>query len=139
MEGISDIIELMMTKFVSQHDQITQSGFNTYPSSLPKRVHRVRLRNVINFFPVPSILASIPKEVAEEITAMEEYLFTRIKPAELLNQAWTKNAEKNAPNVLRATRWFDCLSLWTSNEVLLARTKQERARVITKLIEILQV
>lgn len=78
-------------------------------------------------------------ELARQITLIEEAMWRAIQPWELLDKAWTSNSAKNAPNVGKMTDWFNQLSLWTQGEVLTAVKSKKRTRVLTKMIDLIEV
>lgn len=91
-----------------------------------------------NFFSQSwSLLDLDEEELARQLTLMDWEIFERIKPAELLNQAWSKpKLRHRAPNVLALIKRFNQVSGWVSTEILECATIRDRVRVVTKFIHI---
>eukprot|EP01080_Neovahlkampfia_damariscottae_P006336 gene6336-10343_t len=66
-------------------------------------------------------------ELARQITLMEHDTFSKIKPVELLNCAWSKeNLKHRSVNVLRSTALFNQFSKEITNSILQPKTLKER-------------
>ena len=77
------------------------------------------------------------EEIARQLSLLDWESFRKIKPTELLNQAWSKPKLKHrAPNVLAFIAQFNRTSAWAATEILSAPNIRERIRVVTKLIKI---
>ena len=77
------------------------------------------------------------EEIARQLSLMDWEYFSKIKPTELLNQAWSKPKLKHrAPNVLAFIAQFNRTSTWAATEIVSAPTIRERVKVVTKLIKI---
>lgn len=64
-------------------------------------------------------------------------LFVKIRPAELLNQAWQKPKYKHrAQNILRIVERMNNLTLWVATTVLSQKDIQQRAKRITDFVQI---
>lgn len=63
------------------------------------------------------ILDIDPVEVARQMTLLDHDVFSRIQPAELLGQKWTKNRHE-APNVLAMIARFNSVAAWVTRTVL---------------------
>ncbi|KAJ3450658.1 ras guanine nucleotide exchange factor i-related [Anaeramoeba flamelloides] len=76
-------------------------------------------------------------EIARQITLIDFEIFSQIKPAELLNCAWSKDKLKHrAKNVLHFILRFNQLSNWFSKLILDHEKVKVRAKVLTKVINI---
>jgi hypothetical protein len=93
----------------------------------------------VKFPDTPSAVLSVfdfdPEEIARQMTIIDFSLFARIKPSELLNQAWQKPKYKDrAQNLLRLVERMNNLTLWVATTILSQRDVQERARRITDFV-----
>jgi hypothetical protein len=93
----------------------------------------------VKFPDTPSAVLSVfdfdPEEIARQMTIIDFSLFARIKPSELLNQAWQKPKYKErAQNLLRLVERMNNLTLWVATTVLSQRDVQDRARRITDFV-----
>lgn len=78
-----------------------------------------------------------PQEIARQLTLIDFSLFTKIKPEDLLNQAWQKSKYKDrAINVLTLVDRMNNLTLWVSTTILSQKDMQKRAERLTVFIEI---
>lgn len=60
-----------------------------------------------------------PEEIARQLTLIDYSLFAKIKPAELLNQAWQKAKFRHrAINILRLVDRVNHLTLWVATTIL---------------------
>ena len=72
--------------------------------------------------PVLSVFDFDPEEIARQLTIIDFSLFSKIKPAELLNQAWQKQKYKHrAHNILRLVERMNNLTLWVATTILSQR------------------
>jgi hypothetical protein len=75
-----------------------------------------------------------PEEVAKQLTLIDFYLFTAIKPTECLSQAWVKgDKEKRAPNILAMIHRVSYVSTkgeweWGGSGSFRANEENERGR-----------
>ncbi|XP_064383914.1 uncharacterized protein LOC135332919 isoform X2 [Halichondria panicea] len=78
-----------------------------------------------------------PEEVARQMTIIDFTLFAKIKPCELLNQAWQKAKYKHrAANILRLVDRINNLTLWVATTILSQRDVHERAKRISDFVQI---
>jgi son of sevenless-like protein len=64
-------------------------------------------------------------------------MYRMIEPAELLDQAWSKERLKHrAPNVCAMTEWFNIISNWVTSKILECSTIRARREVMTRFIKI---
>ncbi|KAJ3300757.1 hypothetical protein HDV03_001975 [Kappamyces sp. JEL0829] len=77
------------------------------------------------------------EELAEQLTIIENGLFTSIMPFELLNQAWSKkDSHSKAPNIINLSHRFNAVATWTAKSILDMKTAKQRAERFSKLLEI---
>ena len=73
----------------------------------------------LNPSPVLSVFDFDPEEIARQLTLIDCALFSKIKPAELLNQAWQKARHRHrAQNILRLVERVNNLTLWVATTIL---------------------
>eukprot|EP00761_Pharyngomonas_kirbyi_P000502 gb/GECH01000502.1/.p1 GENE.gb/GECH01000502.1/~~gb/GECH01000502.1/.p1 ORF type:complete len:780 (+),score=147.68 gb/GECH01000502.1/:1-2340(+) len=76
-------------------------------------------------------------EIARQLTLMDQKIFFRIKPWELLNQSWNKKHLKHrSPNVVAMSKRFNETSVWAATNIVIPETLRERKRMYTKFIRI---
>ena len=86
--------------------------------------------------PVLSVFDFDPEEIARQLTIIDFSLFSKIKPAELLNQAWQKQKYKHrAQNILRLVERMNNLTLWVATTILSQRVSGMRERERGREIE----
>ena len=85
-----------------------------------------------------SLILHFPaSDVAEQLTLLDWQLYRRIRPAELLNNAWnSKKLRYRAHNVLELISRANRLSFWVASMVLWLPTKALRAKMIEKMINV---
>ncbi|KAI8915557.1 ras guanine nucleotide exchange factor domain-containing protein [Gorgonomyces haynaldii] len=84
-------------------------------------------------------LSFTPQEIAEQLTIIEVFYFSKILPSELLGQAWmSKNNDKTAPNILNLTNRFNAVAWWVAQCILDPKTPKLRAERMSKLVEVAQ-
>jgi hypothetical protein len=91
-----------------------------------------------NFFSRTWTLLDLDEEeIARQLTVIDWETYERIKPSELLNQAWSKPKLKHrAPHVLALIKRFNMISSWAATEIVSATTIRERVRITSKFIRI---
>jgi son of sevenless len=76
-------------------------------------------------------------EFARQISLIEFEIFEKIEPKECLDLNFSrKNKEELAPNITTMIKWFNKLSNWIGTEIVNVADIDERARVVSKFIEI---
>ncbi|KAJ3442232.1 ras guanine nucleotide exchange factor i-related [Anaeramoeba flamelloides] len=76
-------------------------------------------------------------EVARQITLIEQKIYSKIKPRELLNLAWSKAKYRHrAQNVLRFIQHFNQLSGWVSTEIIKGETIRKRVSTVIYFINL---
>ncbi|KAJ6243439.1 ras guanine nucleotide exchange factor i-related [Anaeramoeba flamelloides] len=77
------------------------------------------------------------EEIARQISIIDFEIFSKIRPAELLNCAWSKEKLKHrAKNVLRMTKRFNTMSEWVATLIIKPERVRQRTKVLTKFINI---
>ncbi|KAJ3443426.1 ras guanine nucleotide exchange factor i-related [Anaeramoeba flamelloides] len=91
-----------------------------------------------NIFSPTLTLDSIDEEeVARQLTLIDFEMYSKIKPSELLNLAWSKPKFKHrATNVLKMIEKFNEISLWVAHTILLNDKVKKRAKSITRFVNI---
>ncbi|KAH3767006.1 cell division control protein [Pelomyxa schiedti] len=87
----------------------------------------------------PEIMSfqSMPiKEIARQLTLIEQAIYRAIRPWELLGLAWTKKDKSLAPNVSRMIQHFNKISNWMYTEVTAVDDLQMRIRTLERCIEL---
>lgn len=76
-------------------------------------------------------------EIARQFTILEYELFKKIKPSELLNQAWNKpKLRHRATNVLNLINRSTEVSGWVASVIMKENKLRNRSRILTRLIKI---
>ncbi|KAJ3452351.1 ras guanine nucleotide exchange factor i-related [Anaeramoeba flamelloides] len=79
------------------------------------------------------------EEIARQISIIDFEIFSKIKPAELLNCAWSKDKLKHrAKNVLKMTDRFNAMSEWVATLIIQQERVRQRVKVLKKFINIAQ-
>lgn len=79
-------------------------------------------------------------EISRQLSLIEYRIYQKIKSSELLNQAW--NSQKlnyRSPNVLELINRSNQLSQWVASTIVYHQKPQDRAKIITKFISIIDV
>eukprot|EP00005_Dracoamoeba_jomungandri_P004793 CAMPEP_0174260044 /NCGR_PEP_ID=MMETSP0439-20130205/8791_1 /TAXON_ID=0 /ORGANISM="Stereomyxa ramosa, Strain Chinc5" /LENGTH=914 /DNA_ID=CAMNT_0015344173 /DNA_START=112 /DNA_END=2856 /DNA_ORIENTATION=+ len=77
-----------------------------------------------------------PLELAEQLANIEQRLFLKIQPVELLFASWIgKNRKELAPNVVEIIEWFNKISSWVASEIVLATNFRKRRAILSHFIE----
>lgn len=80
------------------------------------------------------------QEVAKQLTTIEFRIFSKIKPSELLRQAWNKpELQYRSPHVTRLIARANKMSFFVASTILWHSKVQERIRAIEKFIRIAEV
>jgi hypothetical protein len=78
-----------------------------------------------------------PLEIARQLTLIEFEIFTSIKPRELLDCSWMKEARETlAPNVLRMMRWSNHVIHWLTNEIVSLNNLKHRVAMFERVIAV---
>ena len=76
-------------------------------------------------------------ELARQITLMEQEYYLKIKPVELLDQAWNNAKLKHrAVNISKLTRYFNQISSWIANMICLPESLRVRKSLYQKAVNI---
>ncbi|KAJ6242312.1 ras guanine nucleotide exchange factor i-related [Anaeramoeba flamelloides] len=79
------------------------------------------------------------EEIARQISLIDFEIFSKIRPAELLNCAWSKDKLKHrAKNVLKMTNRFNAMSEWAATLIIQPERVRQRVKVLKKFINIAQ-
>ena len=77
---------------------------------------------------------------AKHLTMIQWRIFRRVKPNEMLFQAWQKhNKEQIAPNLTELAKRFDRVSFWVATMVVRGSTFKIQAKTIEKFIDVMHV
>jgi hypothetical protein len=77
------------------------------------------------------------EEIARQLTLLEWALWREIRPWECLGLAWTKkDKEVRAPHICETQNRFNRISQWVATTILHTEKLQERAKVLSKFIEV---
>jgi len=73
-------------------------------------------------------------EIARQLTLIDFKMFQKIRPCELLNQAWNKDKLKHrAPNILSIISRSNKFSFWIASMILWFPRMDERCKILTKI------
>ena len=77
------------------------------------------------------------EEIAKQLTLIDFNIYSRIRTAELLDQAWSKPKYKyRARNISKLIARSNDMTLWVCSLIVWPKTLKERVRVLTKIVEI---
>lgn len=81
-----------------------------------------------------------PKEIARQLSMIEFSHFIKIKPAECVNQAWTKkDKDVRAPNIVNYIKHSNLVPLVVASVILSYADCMDRAKAITNFIHVAEV
>jgi son of sevenless-like protein len=100
------------------------------PAPKPKIPRRQVIKSLLH---VPAL------ETARQMTLIEFEIFSRIKPEELLEKAWTRDdKEKVSPNVMTLVTRFNQAVQWMVTQVVSEASPRKREAILDKLLKIAQ-
>eukprot|EP01125_Pyxidicula_operculata_P009084 TRINITY_DN3004_c0_g1_i2.p1 TRINITY_DN3004_c0_g1~~TRINITY_DN3004_c0_g1_i2.p1 ORF type:complete len:700 (+),score=202.82 TRINITY_DN3004_c0_g1_i2:824-2923(+) len=83
------------------------------------------------------LLAVDKEEIARQITLLDWEIFNKIRPVELLNQAWTNpKLQYRAGNVLAFIHNFNKRANWTAENLVREDKFKKRCKIFSKFVEI---
>ena len=89
------------------------------------------------FDPNLNIFSVSEEELARQMCIIEFRLFSKIRPSEFLNQAWSKPKYKHrAMNVLRMINRFNHVSMWVATSILTIPLIKHRTKMMVRMIRI---
>ncbi|KAL0491159.1 hypothetical protein AKO1_010017 [Acrasis kona] len=75
-------------------------------------------------------------DLVASLTIIAFNIFKRIRPSELLNQAWMKDDKRTyAPNIVASIQRSNDVAQWVATEILLQKDIKDRAKVLKKFIK----
>jgi len=94
-----------------------------------------------NFFTkvwnVDTLLELDEEEIARQLTVMDWESFSKIKPYEMLDCAWSKpKLRYRSPHVLEMIRMFNVLSGWVVSSIVRPLTLHDRGRMMCKFVRL---
>ncbi|XP_030627559.1 son of sevenless homolog 1 isoform X2 [Chanos chanos] len=129
-----------ITKIIQRKKQAQANGPShniTFESSPPPIEWHISKPGQIDQF---DLMTLHPIEIARQLTLLESDLYRAVQPSELVGSVWTKeDKELNSPNLLRMIRHTTNLTLWFEKCIVETENLEERAAVVARIIEILQV
>ncbi|KAJ3427944.1 guanine nucleotide exchange factor [Anaeramoeba flamelloides] len=151
----SDFNERLLTQVTAFVDTFMfRDGHNVLAKSIRSTINKQLSENKVHkktFLDLPpdpiypknifssdfSLLDLDPVEFARQETLIEHDIYTKIRPPELLNQAWSKEKTKHrSPNVLALIQRFNSLSGWVTSTILLFNKIRKRSKLINKFIKV---
>ncbi|KAL5267719.1 hypothetical protein ACHWQZ_G004681 [Mnemiopsis leidyi] len=112
-------------------------GMVTVPVVKKEDVNTPPLKLPPNLSPNATLFDHGPPEIARQLTMLDFALFTKIKPIELVNQAWVKpKYSHQAKNILHFAERMNTLTRWAATSILAQKDKGGRAKLITDFIYI---
>lgn len=122
--------KLMKAEFKKDLKRIGKKNKNNQQKGAPSPILPKKLKDA-------TLMDIHPKEIARQMTLMEEKIFILIRPKEFFKQAWNRpNHEIDAPNITLLTRNFNKMINWITTEILKVNDVSERAEVITHFIRV---
>ena len=124
---------LILKRTQSEHNKIPYE--NLFPKNLTLNDIITSSTEPKSFF---DILNYNSKEIASELTYISYKLFYKIEPKEFLKGVFTKkNKNVTSPNIIEISYRFNKLSYWIIEEILMYDNESDRAKVIVKIIDII--
>jgi len=81
-----------------------------------------------------------PEEVARQLTLYEWDIYEKIKPWELLHNAWMKgNKEERAPNVHAFITRFNYISNWIATTICTIEDRSKRVKAVKRALDVAEV
>lgn len=78
-----------------------------------------------------------PKDVAQQITMIEQSLYFSIGPNELLDGNWKKNNKTEvAPHIVELIEWFNTIDMWVATEIVTQTVLKTRRAVLSRFIQL---
>ncbi|XP_048103346.1 son of sevenless homolog 1-like isoform X3 [Alosa alosa] len=129
-----------ITKIIQRKKQVQANGPShniTFESPPPPIEWHISKPGQIDQF---DLMTLHPIEIARQLTLLESDFYRSVQPSELVGSVWTKeDKELNSPNLLRMIRHTTNLTLWFEKCIVETENLEERALVVARIIEILQV
>ncbi|XP_036407708.1 son of sevenless homolog 1 isoform X1 [Megalops cyprinoides] len=129
-----------ITKIIQRKKQVQANGPShniTFGSSPPPFEWHISKPGQTDQF---DLMTLHPIEIARQLTLLESDFYRAVQPSELVGSVWTKeDKEMNSPNLLRMIRHTTNLTLWFEKCIVETENLEERAAVVARIIEILQV
>ncbi|MBN3305984.1 SOS1 protein, partial [Amia calva] len=129
-----------ITKIIQRKKQVQANGpshnitFESPPPSIEWHISKP------GHFESFDLMTLHPIEIARQLTLLESDFYRAVQPSELVGSVWTKeDKELNSPNLLRMIRHTTNLTLWFEKCIVETENLEERASVVARIIEILQV
>ncbi|KAH3762372.1 ras GEF [Pelomyxa schiedti] len=134
MKVASDKLIKAINKSVSGEETKRKTVFDTpFPAPLVPLVMALG-----HPFPVDTLSMNTIhlREIARQITLIEQSMFRAIKPWELIGLAWTKKDKSLAPNVSKMVQHFNKISHWVVEEICEAEDLSSRIKKMEMFIEL---
>uniref|UniRef100_A0A667XCV2 Son of sevenless homolog 1 (Drosophila) n=1 Tax=Myripristis murdjan TaxID=586833 RepID=A0A667XCV2_9TELE len=129
-----------ITKIIQRKKQVQASGPShsiTFQNSPPPVEWHLSKPGQTELF---DLMTLHPIEIARQLTLLESDFYRAVQPSELVGSVWTKeDKEIHSPNLLRMIRHTTNLTLWFEKCIVETENLEERAAVVARIIEILQV
>ncbi|XP_056136065.1 son of sevenless homolog 1-like [Lampris incognitus] len=129
-----------ITKIIQRKKQAQANGPShniTFQSSPPPIEWHISKPGQTDMF---DLMTLHPIEIARQLTLLESDFYRAVQPSELVGSVWTKeDKELNSPNLLRMIRHTTNLTLWFEKCIVESENLEERAAIVSRIIEILQV
>ena len=79
-------------------------------------------------------------EIARQFTILNHNVYRKIKPSELLNQAWSKEKLRHrSPNVIEMIQIFNDMSSWVRTSIVIPQRLTQRKDRFVKIVKIAEV